>query len=178
MIMEYEQALAKYIHEAEPRLTEFQFSLQWNTMYELKKSVKYPVCLIERVFDPQTLLMKSYDVEDVDAVHKFWVATMNYKIKIWWERADDTARYILAMRSRLEDHPYVVPIIEGKPCPIGMRAASIAMVEEKDGDDRQGARRCVETVYQTCLPLEKSEEVVLIQKIIINLNNETIKIIE
>ena len=61
---------------------------------------------------------------------------------------------------------------------IGMRAASIAMVEEKDGDDRQGARRCVETVYQTCLPLEKSEEVVLIQKIIINLNNETIKIIE
>lgn len=180
MIAPYEEGILRYLNGYDPRIKEIAFSTTFGTAYQLTQRVQYPVCFIQRSLDEDsTVYPKSFDYEDDENVKKFFVATVRYQAYIYFGRESETIYNLQRFRFYAEAHPYIETISDDYHGEIGMRFVYIKMNSSKDGDNPQGAQRCIIALWESSIPFAEADlDFKLIERIKINVNGEITKIYE
>lgn len=175
MILEFETGLVRHLSKFDKLLTEVQFTNLFDTAFEMSTISKYPICQIERNINPDNIYAKVLQYEDETDVARFCVLNLTYVVRLWYEKENVALGKLQKLRFYQKQNPYITAILEDEEFNIGMRIAGTAMQVVKNNDNRQGARRAVETIINVTIPFSEDQEFDLIESAQININNITIK---
>jgi hypothetical protein len=172
MIAEYELALIGQIMLMEPSVKQIQFTKEFGSVYQMSAFLQYPAVVIERNLDRTVLQPKSYDFETEEGLVKFFLATIQYRMRIWHESFVKTLSLVYKERFFIEKNPYVPIPIDDETVKIGMRLIYCGMEEERIEDDKKGALRSADAVWESTVPISEEETVALIKSVKIGINGE------
>lgn len=179
MILEFETGLVKHCHKFDDRIRKIEFTDTFDTSYNLWKVAEYPICEISRQLAEDMLWPKSFDYEDDKMAEKLFVAKINYRVRLWYEKEAYAITQLQRFRFYQERNPYIIFPFDGCEMRIGMRFEKIGLNVYKNGDNRQGAQRAVESIFESSIPFQESEDFALIESVQININKELeIKVIK
>lgn len=172
MILEFETGLIKHCHKFDERIRKIEFTDSFDTSYNLWPIAEYPICEISRQLSEDMLWPKSFDFEDDKEVVKLFVAKITYRVRLWYEKEAYAIMQLQKFRFYQERNPYIYFPYDGETVHIGMRFEKIGLNVIKNGDNRQGAQRAVEAIFESSIPFSEDEDFALIESVQININKE------
>ncbi len=178
MILEYEEALVRQLYDFEKSLKRIEFVDDFDTAYQLWKSIEYPICQIYRSFPDDMLWPRSFDYEDDKEVVKLFTATLQYQVKIWYSKESTAIMNMQRFRFFCERNPYVLFDFEGAPYRIGKRYTRLGITTYRNNDNEKGAMRAIESTFESTIPFSENEDIALIKEVKIGVNGMEIKTIK
>lgn len=172
MIKEYEKSLVEdYILKLVPQVAELKFAAGDEAFYRDEKILKYPAVRVYRE-DSQPAFCERYTLVTNDGeVVTCWPYDQPYTIRVYVEKQTEAIAVRDFMRIAHFKNPYVKFELDGTPVEIGVRLLQIQIVSDRDNYDEKGAKRAVEFTMLSRLVLRADEEVPVIKKVIIRVNN-------